>query len=399
MAKKAYIGVENFVKRDLPTEYTQVEYIQFSGTQYVNTEFAPTYTTRVVARFDVQSSKGWLFGCRDTASSASAGQYGVLIDSTTNVRFDYFGTSKTMTVSTTQGIVDVDKNGASINFNGTTETNTTVTSGACAQKLWLFSLNNVGNAGSYLTGKLYFCQIYDNSALVRDFVPCINSSGVVGLYDFVDGVFYTNAGTGSFTAGATYGSVAKEAKHIYIGINGIARKVKKAYVGVNGIARLFYQAGVEWTKYSCTRTSSTSYTKEATPSGGATTRTLYNDQAYAAPSSYSFSSSQGYYTDDTSTWYGDSMVGFYDVSPTVVQRYASVQSSSTDGGYTQYNMTTVASAIKSTSYSYSKGNTNYGAITADEGSLPEDGTLVKGSATGSYCVLLINGTYYYYEKV
>ena len=37
--------------------------------------------------------------------------------------------------------------------------------------------------------------------VIRKFVPCKNASGAVGLYDTVNGQFYANAGTGSFTAG------------------------------------------------------------------------------------------------------------------------------------------------------------------------------------------------------
>lgn len=50
--------------------------------------------------------------------------------------------------------------------------------------------------------KLYACQIYDNGTLVRDFYPCTNESGAVGLYDLVGKQFYSNAGTGAFVAGA-----------------------------------------------------------------------------------------------------------------------------------------------------------------------------------------------------
>ena len=37
-------------------------------------------------------------------------------------------------------------------------------------------------------------KIYDNDVLVRDFVPCKNVSNVVGLYDRVNGAFYTDTG-------------------------------------------------------------------------------------------------------------------------------------------------------------------------------------------------------------
>ena len=50
--------------------------------------------------------------------------------------------------------------------------------------------------------KIYSCKIYNNGTLVRDFVPAKNSSGTIGLYDIVNGAFYANAGSGTFTAGA-----------------------------------------------------------------------------------------------------------------------------------------------------------------------------------------------------
>ena len=37
MAKGIYYGVSNFTPRDLPSGYTQVEYIESSGTQYIDT--------------------------------------------------------------------------------------------------------------------------------------------------------------------------------------------------------------------------------------------------------------------------------------------------------------------------------------------------------------------------
>ena len=59
-----------------------------------------------------------------------------------------------------------------------------------------------GGALRSVSGKIYACLIYDNDTLIRDYAPCTNASGTVGLYDMANGVFYTNAGTGVFTAGA-----------------------------------------------------------------------------------------------------------------------------------------------------------------------------------------------------
>ncbi|MBQ6109842.1 MAG: hypothetical protein IJL05_00485, partial [Alphaproteobacteria bacterium] len=48
---------------------------------------------------------------------------------------------------------------------------------------------------------LYNAKIYNDGVVVRDFVPVINPSSVVGLYDLVKGVFYPNQGSGTFIAG------------------------------------------------------------------------------------------------------------------------------------------------------------------------------------------------------
>ena len=49
--------------------------------------------------------------------------------------------------------------------------------------------------------KVYSCKIWDNDIIQRNLIPAKNSSGILGLYDAVNNVFYTNAGTGTFTAG------------------------------------------------------------------------------------------------------------------------------------------------------------------------------------------------------
>ena len=50
--------------------------------------------------------------------------------------------------------------------------------------------------------KMYECKITSNGNLIRDFVPCVRKSdNEPGLYDRVNNVFYTNAGSGTFLKG------------------------------------------------------------------------------------------------------------------------------------------------------------------------------------------------------
>ena len=54
------------------------------------------------------------------------------------------------------------------------------------------------------------CQISEGTNLVRNLIPCYrNSDNVVGLYDIVNNVFYTNDGTGDFIAGPVVSELIK----------------------------------------------------------------------------------------------------------------------------------------------------------------------------------------------
>ena len=48
----------------------------------------------------------------------------------------------------------------------------------------------------------YYVKIYDGETLIRDMIPCYRKSdNKPGMYDTVNGTFYTNAGTGEFVVG------------------------------------------------------------------------------------------------------------------------------------------------------------------------------------------------------
>ena len=97
--------------------------------------------------------------------------------------------------------------------------NTTSTH-ASKGKIYIFANHNSGSSGASpiqnIGGmKLYGFKMYDNNALVRDFIPCKNSSGAVGLYDKVFGVFYSSPNSEAFTAGPGATSSASKADGIY----------------------------------------------------------------------------------------------------------------------------------------------------------------------------------------
>ena len=188
-------------KSKLPEGYTELEYIESSGTQYIDTGFKPNQDTRVVAEMQyvtTPTKHTFLFGCRTSTSSA----YFALVYyySSKVFRCDY-NTEQIQVAGVPTDKLSIDFNKNNFALNGATANHTYATFQSSAN-MTIFAVNTGGTVGSHATARLYSFKMYDNGTLIRDFVPCKNASGTIGLYDMVNGVFYANAGTGAFTAGA-----------------------------------------------------------------------------------------------------------------------------------------------------------------------------------------------------
>lgn len=189
----------------LPSGYTRLEYIESSGTQWVDTGFKPDQDTRIVCdcqRTAVTTTFPFPFGTRtglERGFDVAIGATQVFYHYGANYQFaDFAATGDRMTI-------DANKNVATFTSGNTT---VTITNAAAtfqeAGDAVLFSMNEGGNIytdENAFTGKIWSVKIYDNGTLIRDFIPCKNASGAVGLWDDVGSQFYGNAGTGAFTAG------------------------------------------------------------------------------------------------------------------------------------------------------------------------------------------------------
>lgn len=244
MAKGAYIGVASFEPRELPEGYTQLEYIESSGTQYIDTLFKPNQDTRVV--MDVQmveeaTDYAWFYGAR---TSGQVDAFGFFWNYATDKFGGTYGTSQvdiSSNLSETEKL-HIDQNKNQLTFN-TANYSFPSSTFSCPVNLTLFVRNTNGTLAAYTKAKLYSCRIYDNGQLVRDYVPCKNPSGAIGLFDVVTQTFSGNTGTSAFTAGDTIKSVARKIKKGYIGVAAKARKIKKAYIGIGGVARPCWAGG------------------------------------------------------------------------------------------------------------------------------------------------------------
>lgn len=198
---KAFYG--NAGGGSLPDGYTELEYLQSSGAQYIDTGFKPSNYTRVVADFMFDSwgsETTFVFGVQNTANTS---RYCLGASSSGTMRNDY-GTQYTSVDVINLGTrCTADKNQNVFTYSGSTQTWTqTAETFSNTIHMYLFA-RNYGTSFGYLKGKIYNLKIYNNTALIRNFVPAkLNSDGSLGLFDTVFKEFYTNAGTGTFVAGA-----------------------------------------------------------------------------------------------------------------------------------------------------------------------------------------------------
>lgn len=198
-------------KSSLPAGYYRLDYIESTGTQWIDTgRIIQSDTERIVIDFEYTAAHdaNSLFGSQGNNTGVS-GNYS-LIAYSTNPNF-YAGGSRAITPALTTALntrykldVEANSNGTLTDtWNSTTTLSRSYTTGLNhTYSVYLFANNVAGSVSQICSMKLYGFELYDGSVLVRNMVPCFSSvDGEVGLYDKVNGVFYGNDGTGDFVGG------------------------------------------------------------------------------------------------------------------------------------------------------------------------------------------------------
>ncbi len=195
--------------------YTTLDFIQAdnnAGKQYIITDYTPRYSDTFVTRVNFQEVGSQCIYCA-RGNGVSSGSYTCIIYGG-KLRFDHVATTGSL-VSAPPANVDctfaINGKTGVCKMNGehlyTMATSADDTATA-ASVLSFFILNNsasgiaLDNYYKQANFKMYFFRIYDvHGALVRDYVPAKNGSGVAGLWDRVNNAFWPSAGAEAFIAG------------------------------------------------------------------------------------------------------------------------------------------------------------------------------------------------------
>ena len=204
------IEFKNVNPYGIPSEYTVVEYIGNISNSYILTDYVPNTNTKIVMDINAhQGTAAWqtIFGARD-AVYPGGNEYAFFSRCDSDYKFypRITGNTYTYMAGTYDERITVTIDGTLITVEKEDHTSYSYTqSGSLANlsnAMTIFALHNgnlIGDAGII---DLYSFKIYENNALVKQYIPCYrNSDDVIGLYETVNGVFYTNGGTGTFSKG------------------------------------------------------------------------------------------------------------------------------------------------------------------------------------------------------
>lgn len=191
-------GAELLWQKIVAPNYTELEYIESAGTQWIDigtTVNTATDTIKLVFQNAEPNTYKWLFGEHDNNARFGLGSgdggnkrnvaYG---NATYKVRDEQQYDSKHAFVANENGVY---LDGVKIaNF----------ASFASASTLYLFNLNLTG--GNYVCcAKVWSYKHTRNGILIRDLIPVFDYNGVPCMYDRVTEQFFYNKGTGTFLYG------------------------------------------------------------------------------------------------------------------------------------------------------------------------------------------------------
>lgn len=202
---KAYLGDKLVFQGK---NYTEVEYLESTGTQYIDTGLVGNTDTKAELALMISAQATGnigVFGSRGNSANSNLlavgyGASGALAVDFNNSSYSLYRASITYTLNTKyicytskEKRLIKDENGLVLAQNTTLCNDTMSTS-----NLLLFAETGVALKQQ---GKIYYAKIWDNENLVRDFIPVLDKDKVPCMYDKVSNEFFYNQGTGEFLYG------------------------------------------------------------------------------------------------------------------------------------------------------------------------------------------------------
>ena len=174
--------------------YTQLEYITFTGEQYIDTEVIDKETLGAECEFEVPQYKS-----SGTHVLSSKNSYFCVIVNGSKLAFKRCGSAEMMTQTVTiyentRHVVNAYVNGNSTYCDDTLLFDNV---GVGSNKVGNLCIGAYGGGPTALSyrfiGNVYGIKIYDGANIIRNYIPAMNTAGTAGLLDVVNNKFYTSS--------------------------------------------------------------------------------------------------------------------------------------------------------------------------------------------------------------
>lgn len=177
-----------------------VEYIESTGSQYIDTGFKPNQNTKMCLDVAFLSAVGNNIAGVRNSSSDTINRFGVISFSSASKIGAFFRDLSIQAISynTSRHSYELSKSGLIV--DGTSYGSSNNGAFVCTYPITLGAWNNGEGGISYNNSKIYGCKIYDNGTLVRDYIPA-RQNGIFGLWDKVEKKFYGSASSTQFIGG------------------------------------------------------------------------------------------------------------------------------------------------------------------------------------------------------
>ena len=199
----------------LPSGYTRLQYIESTGTQYIDTGMASTNVNNVKAKisFTNLGTLNYILGTRPSSGATTALGY-ILYSSTHSGITMYPGgwpeqgksdvvVNNVYDIEASLGVPNIVPNILQVDGIEFVSYNHPLPTGD--KSIYIFALHSNNDSGEYFArARLYSMSLYNDSELVANYIPARKiSDNAIGVYDTVSGQFFTNAATSGddFTAG------------------------------------------------------------------------------------------------------------------------------------------------------------------------------------------------------
>lgn len=206
----------NRFKQQIPKEYLQLNYIEFTGTQYIDTGISIRDGRRskgIISLSETDSlGNYYIIGTRNDSGTA----VGLLLYNTekggiTFYPFNWKSNNIAYLPERNEKVSYdsiIKENTSTLKINGVTKYNGATggtNTGFQGENNYLIGAmqSTQSDIQYFFEGRIYKLDIYDYSEVIRrEFIPAKRKiDNVLGLYDLVSNEFFTNAGSGSFIGG------------------------------------------------------------------------------------------------------------------------------------------------------------------------------------------------------